>query len=197
MEDFLGASVESNLGKLIKFIKESEFEAGDEPPEKYDDIAFDYVYSLIARSPSFLKVLNGSSVFFQFFSSLDQHDIAAHDGFKIAKEKKVLRQYQIAFLDNRSSEELVLPTGGLIQLKYKIICPVTPRRAIVLDDVHFMEEEGKNIVGVYEVEDQEVIHKINQQSFIQEMIGDKKYVISGDRIFLQNISKELKFKQKE
>lgn len=63
VEDFLGANVESDLGKLIKFIKESDFEAGDVPPVQYGDIAFNYVYSLIARSPSFLKELNSNSVF--------------------------------------------------------------------------------------------------------------------------------------
>lgn len=192
VEDFLGANVESDLGKLIKFIKESDFEAGDVPPVQYGDIAFNYVYSLIARSPSFLKELNSNSVFYQFFSLTDQHDIAAHDGFLAAEEKNILRQYQISFLVNKSTEEIVLPTGGLTQCKYKIICPVTPKRAIVLDDIQLVEEDGNNIVAVYEVEDQDVIHMINQMSFVQELKRDKKYVISGDRELLQRISNELK-----
>ena len=31
VEGFLGAEVESNLGELLKFIKDTEFETGDEP----------------------------------------------------------------------------------------------------------------------------------------------------------------------
>lgn len=193
VEDFLGANVESDLGKLIKFIKESDFEAGDVPPVQYGDIAFNYVYSLIARSPSFLKELNSNSVFYQFFSLTDQHDIAAHDGFLAAQEKNILRQYRLSFMVNKSAEEIVLPTGGLTQCKYKIICPVTPKRAIVLDDIQVVEEDGNNIVAVYEVEDQDVIHMINQMSFVQEMKRDKKYVISGDRMLLQRILDEVKF----
>ena len=196
VEDFLGANVESDLGKLIKFIKESDFEVGDEPPVQYGDIAFNYVYSLIARSPSFLKELNSNSVFYQFLPLTDQHDVAAHDGLIMAREKNILRQYRISFLVNKSSEEIVLPTGGLTQYKYKIICPVTPKRAIVLDDIQVIEE-GKNIVAVYEVKDKDAIHMINQMSFIQEMKRDKKYVISGDRMLLQRLSDEVKSVQRE
>lgn len=191
VEGFLGAEVESNLGELLKFIKDTEFETGDEPPAQYRDIAFNYVYSLLARSPSFQVELNSNSVFFQFFSKRDQHDIAAHDGYLMAQEKSILQQYQISFLVNKSTEELVLPTGGLTQCKNRIICPVTPRRAIVLDDIHIEEEEGKNFLAVYEVDDQEVVHMINQLSFIQEMNRDKKYVISSNKNLLQNIIGEV------
>lgn len=191
VEDFLGAEVESMLGELLKFIKDTEFEAGDEPPVQYRDIAFSYVYSLLARSPSFQTELNSNSVFFQFFPRRDQHDIAAHDGYLMAQEKRILQQYHISFLVNKSTEELVLPTGGLTQCKNRIICPVTPRRAIVLDDIHIEEEEGKNFVAVYEVDDQEVIHMINQLSLVQEMKRDKKYVISSNKNLLQNIIGEV------
>ena len=108
------------MGKLIKFIKESDFEAGDVPPVQYGDIAFNYVCSLIARSPSFLKELNSNSVFYQFFSLTDQHDIAAHDGFLAAQEKNILRQYQISFLVNKSAEEIILPTGGLQNVNIRL-----------------------------------------------------------------------------
>jgi hypothetical protein len=184
VEDFLGAEVESDLGALLKFIKETEFEAGDEPPLQYGDIAFNYVYSLLARSPSFQEELNSNSVFYQLFSKRDQHDIAAHDGYLMAKEKNILRQYSISFLDNKTSEKLVLPTGGMTPCNNRIFCPVTPRRAIVLDDIRMEEEDGKSIVAVYEIADQEVIHLINRMSFIQEMKRDKKYVISLEKDLL-------------
>src|SRR5574344_7276 len=49
VEGFLGAEIESDLGKLLKFVKETEFKIGDEPPVQYREIAFNYVYSLLAR----------------------------------------------------------------------------------------------------------------------------------------------------
>jgi hypothetical protein len=180
----LGAEVESDLGALLKFIKETEFEAGDEPPLQYRDIAFNYVYSLLVRSPSFQKALSSNSVFYQFFSKRDQHDIAAHNGYLMAQEKNILRQYSISFLDNNTSEKLVLPTGGMTQYNNRIFCPVTPRRAIVFDDIQMEEEDGKSIIAVYKIADQEAIHLINRMSFIQEMKRDKKYVISLEKDLL-------------
>jgi hypothetical protein len=192
VEGFLGAEIESDLGKLLKFVKETEFKIGDEPPVQYREIAFNYVYSLLARSPSFQEELNCNSTFFQLFSKRDRHDIAAHDGYLMAQEKNILRQYRISFLDNKSSEELVLPTGGLTQCKIKIICPVTPRRAIVLDDISIEEEDERNLVAVYEIVDQEVIHRINQMSFIGEMKRDNKYIVSSDKGLLQSILDEVR-----
>jgi len=46
-------------------------------------------------------------------------------------------------------------------------------------------------MAVYEVDDQEVIHMINQLSLIQEMKRDKKYVISRNKNLLQNIIGEV------
>lgn len=87
IETFLGCEIESDLGKLLKFIKETSFETGTELPVKYREIALKYVYSLIARSPLFQCEINNNSVFFQFLSKIEQHDIAAHDGYLLTSHQ--------------------------------------------------------------------------------------------------------------
>ena len=172
-------------------MKETSFSNGENPPDDFDDIAFDYVYALLSRSPSFLKSINNNSSFFQFYSELDRHDIAAHDGYIMAKEKNLLGSYAIAFLDNSSDEELLLPTGGITQVGSRLLCPVTPRRAIVLDDI-IMDSYGSTIpLAVYEISDYKTIHDINRLSVIQEQRRDGKYIVSRNKQLIEEIIDEL------
>lgn len=190
VEDFLGAEIESELGELLTFLKNTKFELGEEPPAAYVDIAFRYIYSLIARSPSLQKEISANSVFYQFLTEIDRHDLAAHDAYLMAKERNIFQQYRISFLDNRSLENLVLPTGGITQCKKRLFCPVSPQRAIVLDDIKMEQDEKKRIVVVYEIDDFDTIHQINCLSFRQEMTRDSKYIISDNRDLIIGLAKD-------
>lgn len=186
VEKYLGSKVESPLGQLVKFLKTASFIKGEEPPKQYEDTAFKYIYSLVSRAPSLLKEMQLSSSFFEIFSEVKQHDIAARDGLVLAKEKHLLQGYRVAFLINNTDEEFVLPTGGVVQHKKFLICPVSPKRAIVFDDrknTNLCEGE----IALFEINDEYEIKDINVQSFRQEENGDKKYIVATNKNILKRI----------
>ena len=190
VEQFLSKEIEAPLGVLVKFLLETEFIDADNPPGAYKEIAFNYLYALLSRAPKMIEEINENAVLFQFFSELDRHNIAAHDIFRMAKEKNLLKEYNVAFLDNQSLEQLILPTGGVIQYGEKLVCPISPNRAIVFDkkDVNKGNaDRNRNYVSVYEISSERKIHEINHAGIIQESRHNRKYVVGTNKEFLENI----------
>lgn len=66
-------------------------------------------------------------------SIVDQHDIAAHDALVMAKERHILGEYKVAFLINNTTEQFVLPAGGIVQYGTRLVCPISSWRGIVFD----------------------------------------------------------------
>lgn len=173
------------LGEVVKFIKNTSFQNNETPPMGYEDVSFTYMYSLLSRAPSLVKEMNEESPFWKLFNETDQHDIAAHDALKLAKEKNLLQGYGVAFLNNNTDEEFVLPTGGVVQYKEYLICPVSTQRAIVFDNRRSVKlHEGE--ISLFEIESEEIM-EINVQAFIQEQLRDKKYVVATNRVLLEQI----------
>lgn len=187
VEDFLGNKIENPLKKLISFLQNTNFEDGDTPPVGYEELAFNYIYSLLSRAPSTVREINRNSVFFQLLTETDRHDIAAHDALIVAKERKLLKEFNVFFLSNTSSEPLVLPTGGIIQCGERLICPVTPWRAIVFDKCAMPKEEEKTIIRLYEVTSIDTIKALNILAFKHESKHDRKYLVASSRQQLEKI----------
>lgn len=133
--------------------------------------------------------INKNSVFFQLLKETDRHDIAAHDGFLWLKERNSLKDYKIGFLVNNTSEKFVLPTQGAVQIGDKLLCPISPYRAFVLEKGFESGnvDEDINIVPVYEIDSIEVASYINLQAFEQERKENKKYVVATSREELEKL----------
>lgn len=194
VEEFLSSEVESKLGELLKYLKKTLFEKDCNPPKDYVETAFIYIYSLLSRSPSFLDEMTDSSELFQLFNGIDKHDIAAHDVLLMYNKNNLLKDYVVAFLDNISDEVMVLPTSGIIQIKDRLLCPISPYRAIVFvkmqEELDDKKDENLEII-VYEIDDVDTIHQINIQAFKQEEKNDRKYVVSNNKELLSGIKDEL------
>ena len=194
VEDFLSTEVESRLGVLLKYLKTTLFDKGCNPPKDYVETAFIYIYSLLSRSPSFLREIYGNSELFQLFDNSDKNDIVAHDVLLIANKNKLLQDYVVAFLDNISGEVMVLPTSGIIQLRNKLLCPISPYRGIVFVKIQeeLDDKKDENLeIKLFEIDDVDIIHQINIQAFKQEEKNDRKYVVSNNKELLGGIKDEL------
>lgn len=192
VEGYLGKNVETPLGKLVSFLKKAEFKDGENPPLNYIDTAFTYLYSLMSRSPMLLNEINGNSSFFQLLSEQDQHDIAAHDTLIMAKERELLGVYRVAFMINRTSEEMVLPTGGITQYGSRLICPISPWRALVFDkNIRNISDENINFVTLFEVISSDEIVLINRETMTQEMCRNRKHIVATKRALLELLLKQI------
>lgn len=193
VEDFLSTEVESRLGVLLKYLKNASFDKDCNPPKNYEETSFIYIYYLLARSPSFLREICNIELF-QLFDDIDKHDIAARDGLLMANKNKLLKGYEVAFFDNISDEVLVLPTSGIIQLRDKLLCPISPCRAIVYvkKKEKIEDKNDANLeIKLIETDDVDSIHQINIQAFKQEDKNDRKYVVSNNKELLSGIKCEL------
>lgn len=193
VEGYLGKTVETPLGKLVSFLKKAEFKDGENPPLNYIDTAFTYLYSLMSRAPMLLNEINENSRFFQLLSEQDQHDIAAHDTLILAKERELLGEYRVAFMINRTSEEMVLPTGGITQYGSRLICPISPWRALVFDKNirNISDDENINFVTLFEVLSSEEIVMINREAMTQEICRNRKHIVATNRALLELLLKQI------
>lgn len=185
VEDFLGSKIESNLGEMIRFIKDTELTEGIRIPKEFEGISHDYVISLMGRSPFLLERIKKKSTYFQFLPAQDEHDYAVVETYNMIKQNGTLGNYSLAFVDNKSSEEFILPTGGIIQVGDSLICPVTPHKAIDLE--LRKEEEYNGRIKILLIEDRDVVRKINIAAFDQELSKDRKYVVSTSKELLKVI----------
>lgn len=71
VEKYLGKKVESRLGVLVNFLKETNFQNDNNPPMDYEEIAYTYLYSLISRTPEFVEEMKKDSSFFQLLAIVD------------------------------------------------------------------------------------------------------------------------------
>lgn len=187
VERFLSTEIEDGLGDINKFLRRTTFEDTSGFPKNYREIAFKYLYSLIARSPSLQKAINSNSIYYQFYPETDRHDFAAYNCLNMLEESNLMKYYSVSFLDNMTEEEFVLPTGGAIQYENNLICPITPTKAIYFDINKSSFEDEKIIVGVFPVEDPDFIRLLNIMSFQQEYERDRKYVVASSRGQLESL----------
>ena len=185
VEELLNKEIESKLGKLVKFVKDTDFKNGTCVPVEFDDISRNYVISLMARLPILLDRINKKSVFFQFLPPKDGHDYAVVEGYNMVKNQRVFAESGVALIDNVTSEEFILPAGGIIQVGNSLICPITPYKAIMLELSNDIEDDQK--IKIYLAEKKESIREINLAALEQETNRNKKYVVSTSKELLKTI----------
>lgn len=184
VEIYLDKNVETCMGNLVDFLKRTSFQDGDNPPKNYKDVAFTYCYALISRSPELLSEMK-NNLYIRSLSVVNQHDIVARRALELAKEEDILGFYKIAFLINNTEEELVLPIGGIVQWRMRLICPVSPWRAIVFY-VPIAEKSDKNvnIITLFEIDSKDTIKDINIEAVKQEEKRNKIGIVASKKDIL-------------
>lgn len=177
VETYLDKKVESRLGVLVNFFKKTNFQYGDNPPIDYEDVAYTYLYSLMFRAPEFVEEMKKDSCFFSILSVVDQRDIAVHDALIMAKERHILGEYKVAFLLNNTTEQFVLPTGGIVQYGRRLVCPISPWRGLVFDKNITAQNEQE--IRLFEVTTDDEINHINIEAVRQEKLRNKKHIVAS------------------
>lgn len=118
-------------------------------------------------------------------SIVDQRDIAVHDALVMAKERRILGEYRVAFLINNTIEQFVLPAGGIVQYGTRLVCPISPWRGIVFDK-HIAIKSGAEI-GLFEFQTVNEIVDINTEAVRQEQAGNEKYIVASEKEILRKL----------
>lgn len=196
-ETFLDKYIESPLGKILKYIENTDFSTPTTTPKNMQDIVMRYIHALIARGPSMISSINQSAIFFRFLSEREQHDCVAIESFRLAQQLGLFSEYFITFMINETGIPFVLPTGGLYAFKNIINCPITPNRAITL--VKKESSEASQLLDgdtchVFFTNRAEHIMKMNVRAFCEEINKDGQYIVAPE-IEVLNASKAAYFSE--
>lgn len=201
-EDYLNKNIETPISNVIKFVKDNIISLDAFAlPNKYYEIIKNYFYALLSRGENMIANTNDSSVYFQFFSLQDKHDITVTYGIELAKEKNILGDYFITFMVNKSKVPFILPMVGVYGFSFNgetvINMPITPTCTITFIHNSVKQQYVKEgIVKCFVIEDDTIANKLNLFAFHGESENNRRGVVANNRKMLedvmQNYSKFLK-----
>lgn len=89
----------------------------------------------------------------------------------------------MAFLLNNTTEQFVLPAGGIVQYGTRLVCPISPWRGFVFDK-NIITEEAE--IGLFEIQTVNEIIDFNMESARQEQIRNKNILLLLKKKYSEN-----------
>lgn len=195
MEKALSCQIETPLGRLLDFARKLPHEQGEVPfSEEIKNIAVNYAKSLMARSPNLFQLIHNESVFLQFFSLQDQHDMTVDYAMREEKMTEFFDGFDFSFMINKTQTPFILPTRGIYDYRInKIQCmniPLNPYCAILLKEkgkaIHEANNPCEEIMIIPEGFDN-VVHKINGFAVLRQKNDGIGYVVCADKKVLEEL----------
>lgn len=198
VEKFLSEFYETNIGKVISFSKNNDFDVDSfTVPDGFKEIVIDYANMLISRGKSFQKEIDKSSTYFRFLNEQTKHDFSVLSVADNSKTIQPFKDFLVTFAINKTSVPFVLPTGGMCSFTSTygsiILLPITPVIAFALircnEDVDFIDN---GIIKMLLFEDDNIVMDVNRNAVIVEINKDKGWVVSADKKVLESLKATLK-----
>lgn len=179
MELALNQQIETPLKKLLVRVKSLPND-----PEVFTidseliDLGWNYLCSLLARSPNLHKTYSSHLYFGQFAMTIQQqHDKAVRSGIHLAGEWLNDKNFDFSFILNHTSTPFMIPTRGIIECAINhvlcLVAPLNPWCAILLikHGQLIRPNASNNIILEIAPEDKARIDFFNSQS-LQKQIND-------------------------
>lgn len=187
-ENYLRDHIEAPFGKVMAYLKKITVEDTFALDNLFIEDIRNFLYALLSRGTDMISSINRNSVFFQFFQKREQHDYAVTKGIKLAKERDLLKDWEITFLINDSNVPFILPLQGIYQFGTKrkgcscLNFPITPNLAITLFHKNYTEWFVENgVVKLFYLTEDEDAQILNLLAFRAEENYNKKCVISNKK----------------
>lgn len=186
VEEILNNRIEKPFADVLSFIDNIDFETPNSiiTPEGEKTIK-NFIYALCVRDSQMLSSISEHSVFFQFFSEQDQHDIAVIEGMNQAQILKTFDPYTVTFTINRTQSPFVLPTRGLYSYKMNGVnlhnLPISPEIAITLinkNDSHKIIENDIMMMFLINSGEEKAIDAFNGFAVKTQCQSGQGYVVS-------------------
>lgn len=192
IEKYLDRNIESPLGVIAKFVKDISLDNTYVLPNGFKETMYRYILSLFSRGKRMQEEFNNHSVFFQFFSESDKHNIPIIYAQNENIVNNLISQYEYTFAINTTDISFVLPTYGLISFEIFddkiILIPMSPKRAVCLVHKSGVEKHIKNeTMKFLKFDNADHIKQINV--FAYKQLKKYKYgcLISYDKKELERI----------
>jgi hypothetical protein len=136
---------------------------------KQVDIAFNYLYLLLVRSPSLHTYKEnpfGSHIAVDLFS-------------RIESESFLKDKLTITYTFNTTDCPFVIPNQGLIRIRQGFLCPITPLHAL-----RFSTNHNETISYI---DDKEICWEINKRAIKTERDHENNYIASNSKLVLEEL----------
>ena len=196
METMLSDEVETPLNKLFKFVK--LFDVFDLPsiiPAKISEIAVNYVKALIARSPMLFDSAKKESIFLQFMTEQEQHDLIVYYAMQEEKMDEIFDRFDLSFMINESDTPFVLPIRGVYEYRINnVLCmniPLNPRCSLMFKEKgKQIHRDNKNIEIMFIPKGyDDIAKKLNGFAFQRQKQDGKGYVVCNKKMVLEELIK--------
>ena len=166
-----------------------------EKPKNFKEAIYQYLYSLITRSPQMLQQVQEQSIFSDLYSEQDFRSLTVLMGLMIANEENFFKKYTPTFFINNSNEPFILPLCGAYDVQTSngeqlIQLPITERVAIRMIDNRFINNyvnDGK-LVRLSASNDK-VIQQFNHIAYFVQQRKGTGVIISSSKAALENAIK--------
>ena len=195
IEKKLNKFVETPLRELLNFCRELITFDGESIiiSNHIKNIAWAYLQSLWARNPKMCEMLSNNSVYYQFVSLQNQHDIAVDLMMDESKKEVLMRIWDLSILINKTDTRFVLPTRGVYEHTINgVVCLAVPINPYVC--LHFKEKgkhihkgDEKNSYLIISKDMDEFVQKLNSFAFINQKNDGVGYVVSSDKNILEQL----------
>lgn len=193
-EQYLSDDIEAPFSKVLQFVDRTDFDAPVfQVDNNFSTNVKSFVYALLARDPKLLSQINSNSMFYQFLPKQSQHDFAAVEGIRLARENGFFDAYNVTFSINKTIKPFLLPICGIYSYKIKdvihINLPITPQIAITLvapKEVPALIKD--NIISMYLIEEELILKRLNGFAFKTQCNTGWGYVISPEKNVLEELA---------
>lgn len=175
-EHYFRDNIETPFGKIISYVEKIGFENETlSIDSNIRDTVKNFLYALIARSPSLVNSMSAESDFIQLLPECNRHDYIAKVGLGIAKEQGFFSEYIITFIINRTDVPFALSVDGVYNYRlnehYVINLPISPTAAIALIHESYssrvFHEDGS--ISMFEINEREKIMSMNEYAFSSQI----------------------------
>lgn len=193
MEKKLNILIERPLKELLIFCREI-VNCDEIIVEDYlKEIAWGYFTSLFARNPKMCRNVYEESVFFQFLSPQQQHDVTVDLTMPGFNDCDFTQKIALSFLINRTSVPFVLPSRGFYEYTINdVTCYAIPLNPYVClnfkekdKEIHRGIDENSYLMIAPDMSD--FVYKLNEFAFIRQKNDALGYVVSSDKNMLEKL----------
>ncbi len=171
-EAFLCGDIETPFAKIVTHVENIDFSQNRFClTDDFEETTRNFIYSLLARDPETVQETNKNSVFFQFLSTRERHDLAVINGIAFAKDNALFSEYILTFMVNCTETPFVLPLMGVYSYGLNghsiINLPISPATALCLVHKDYTERllHKDGTISMFMVENPEQIKKMNTFAF--------------------------------
>ena len=196
-ENYFRDNIETPFGKIVSYVEKVGFEKERLSVESsIKDTVKNFLYALIARSPSLVRSMKEESNFIELLSTRGQHDYVARVGIGIAKEQKVFSEYIVTFLINRTDVPFVLSVDGMYNYslnRHSVInLPISPSAAITLIHENYSSRvfHDDGAISMFDINERDKIMSMNEYAFTAQLKHNWGRVICPEREELNRLKEK-------